>query len=166
MFISCILHSSDTSAGSAHFRDGGPIPSSHERHEDDTESSSEEHVDGRGSPALIQAEPPALSPGGRQESPIFPDSPTASTSLSPAHLGRYPRHPLADPAAQPSAQSTFSDVTPPALPPKMRKAKSPELSKDPDYSDRGDSDMDEDTCSSSQERKMSKTIKPPSQVCA
>nr|XP_023684421.1 tyrosine-protein phosphatase non-receptor type 13 isoform X2 [Paramormyrops kingsleyae] len=153
----------DTSAGLAHFRDGGQIPSSHERQEDDTESSSEEHVDGRGSPALIQAEPPALSPGGRQESPIFPDSPTASTSLSPTHLGRYLRHPLADPTAQPSAQSTFSDVTPPALPPKMRKAKSPELSKDPDYSDRGDSDMDEDTCSSSQEKKMPKTIKPPSQ---
>uniref|UniRef100_A0A8C7I001 Tyrosine-protein phosphatase non-receptor type 20 n=1 Tax=Oncorhynchus kisutch TaxID=8019 RepID=A0A8C7I001_ONCKI len=43
-------------------------------------------------------------------------------------------------------------ASPPALPPKTRKAKIPEVPKDPDYSDRGDSEMDEDTYSSSQEK--------------
>lgn len=39
---------------------------------------------------------------------------------------------------------------------KSRKVKSPESSKDLDYSDRGDSDMDEDTYSSSQEQQVLK----------
>uniref|UniRef100_A0AAZ3RJV1 Tyrosine-protein phosphatase non-receptor type 13 n=1 Tax=Oncorhynchus tshawytscha TaxID=74940 RepID=A0AAZ3RJV1_ONCTS len=43
-------------------------------------------------------------------------------------------------------------ASPPALPPKTRKAKIPEVPKDPDYSDRGDSEMDEETYSSSQEK--------------
>ncbi|KAJ7986804.1 hypothetical protein DPEC_G00332180 [Dallia pectoralis] len=54
------------------------------------------------------------------------------------------------------------EAVPPALPPKTRKAKIPELPKDPDYSDRGDSDMDEETYSSSQEKqKLKKELTPP-----
>uniref|UniRef100_A0A673Y2A9 Tyrosine-protein phosphatase non-receptor type 20 n=1 Tax=Salmo trutta TaxID=8032 RepID=A0A673Y2A9_SALTR len=53
-------------------------------------------------------------------------------------------------------------ASPPALPPKTRKAKIPEVPKDPDYSDRGDSEMDEETYSSSQEKpKFKKELTPP-----
>ncbi|XP_023136642.2 tyrosine-protein phosphatase non-receptor type 13 isoform X2 [Amphiprion ocellaris] len=44
------------------------------------------------------------------------------------------------------------DPMPPALPPKTRKAKVPEAPKVSEHSDRGDSDMDEETYSSSQEK--------------
>ncbi|XP_060791346.1 tyrosine-protein phosphatase non-receptor type 13 isoform X2 [Neoarius graeffei] len=46
--------------------------------------------------------------------------------------------------------------TPPALPPKTRKSKGPEAPKEPEISDRGDSDMDEDTHSSNQDKQASK----------
>ncbi|XP_061589675.1 LOW QUALITY PROTEIN: tyrosine-protein phosphatase non-receptor type 13 [Cololabis saira] len=48
--------------------------------------------------------------------------------------------------------SAASGPTPPALPPKTRKVKTPEVPKVTEYSDRGDSDMDEETFSSSQEK--------------
>ncbi|XP_035382781.1 tyrosine-protein phosphatase non-receptor type 13 [Electrophorus electricus] len=44
------------------------------------------------------------------------------------------------------------DPTPPALPPKTRRSREPEVTKELELSDRGDSDMDEDTCSSGQEK--------------
>lgn len=47
------------------------------------------------------------------------------------------------------------DSTPPALPPKTRKTKVPEAPKEPEISDRGDSDMDEDTHSSNQDKQKS-----------
>uniref|UniRef100_A0A3P8YXX4 Tyrosine-protein phosphatase non-receptor type 20 n=1 Tax=Esox lucius TaxID=8010 RepID=A0A3P8YXX4_ESOLU len=50
------------------------------------------------------------------------------------------------------------EAVPPALPPKTRKAKIPGFPKDPDYSDRGDSDMDEETYSSSQEKQRLKKV--------
>ncbi|XP_034152799.1 tyrosine-protein phosphatase non-receptor type 13 isoform X2 [Esox lucius] len=54
------------------------------------------------------------------------------------------------------------EAVPPALPPKTRKAKIPGFPKDPDYSDRGDSDMDEETYSSSQEKqRLKKELTPP-----
>uniref|UniRef100_A0A6Q2YTQ8 Tyrosine-protein phosphatase non-receptor type 20 n=1 Tax=Esox lucius TaxID=8010 RepID=A0A6Q2YTQ8_ESOLU len=59
-----------------------------------------------------------------------------------------------------TTSTTLSSVSPvqipPALPPKTRKAKIPGFPKDPDYSDRGDSDMDEETYSSSQEKQRLK----------
>ncbi|KAK3555981.1 hypothetical protein QTP86_032566 [Hemibagrus guttatus] len=48
-----------------------------------------------------------------------------------------------------------ADSTPPALPPKTRKSKGPEAPKEPEISDRGDSDMDEDTYSSNQDKQKS-----------
>lgn len=48
--------------------------------------------------------------------------------------------------------------TPPALPPKTRKSKGPEAPKEPEISDRGDSDMDEDTHSSNQDKQASKKV--------
>uniref|UniRef100_A0A8C7Q742 Tyrosine-protein phosphatase non-receptor type 20 n=1 Tax=Oncorhynchus mykiss TaxID=8022 RepID=A0A8C7Q742_ONCMY len=51
-----------------------------------------------------------------------------------------------------SSLRSQDSTSPPALPPKTRKAKIPEVPKDPDYSDRGDSEMDEETYSSSQEK--------------
>ncbi|KAL0965911.1 hypothetical protein UPYG_G00287730 [Umbra pygmaea] len=57
---------------------------------------------------------------------------------------------------------TTVDAVPPALPPKTRKAKMSEVPKDTDYSDRGDSDMDEETYSSSQEeQKLKMELTPP-----
>ncbi|MBN3311884.1 PTN13 phosphatase, partial [Atractosteus spatula] len=47
-----------------------------------------------------------------------------------------------------------SDAPAPALPPKTWKGRIPEIVKDQYDSDRGDSDMDEDTCSSSQEKQI------------
>ncbi|XP_058270712.1 tyrosine-protein phosphatase non-receptor type 13 isoform X5 [Hemibagrus wyckioides] len=48
-----------------------------------------------------------------------------------------------------------ADSAPPALPPKTRKSKGPEAPKEPEISDRGDSDMDEDTHSSNQDKQKS-----------
>ncbi|KAM9450564.1 tyrosine-protein phosphatase non-receptor type 13 isoform 2-T2 [Clarias gariepinus] len=48
-----------------------------------------------------------------------------------------------------------AESTPPALPPKTRKSKSPEAPREPEVSDRGDSDMDEDTHSSNQDKQKS-----------
>lgn len=47
---------------------------------------------------------------------------------------------------------------PPALPPKVRKAKVPEVPKVSEHSDWGDSDMDEETYSSSQEKLKVKKV--------
>uniref|UniRef100_A0AAQ5ZQ55 Protein tyrosine phosphatase non-receptor type 13 n=1 Tax=Amphiprion ocellaris TaxID=80972 RepID=A0AAQ5ZQ55_AMPOC len=51
------------------------------------------------------------------------------------------------------------DPMPPALPPKTRKAKVPEAPKVSEHSDRGDSDMDEETYSSSQEKMKVKKVR-------
>lgn len=52
------------------------------------------------------------------------------------------------------------DPTPPALPPKTRKAKVSEAPKVSEHSDWGDSDMDEETYSSSQEKLKVKKVHP------
>lgn len=54
------------------------------------------------------------------------------------------------------------DSAPPALPPKTRKSKGPEAPKELEISDRGDSDMDEDTHSSTQDKQ--KSIKVESEI--
>lgn len=51
-----------------------------------------------------------------------------------------------------------AESTPPALPPKTRKSKSPEAPREPEVSDRGDSDMDEDTHSSNQDKQKSMKV--------
>lgn len=51
------------------------------------------------------------------------------------------------------------EATPPALPPKTRQFKVLDAPKEQElYSDRGDSDMDEDTYSSSQEKHKTKKV--------
>uniref|UniRef100_A0A3P8NMH9 Tyrosine-protein phosphatase non-receptor type 20 n=1 Tax=Astatotilapia calliptera TaxID=8154 RepID=A0A3P8NMH9_ASTCA len=61
-------------------------------------------------------------------------------------------------SAAPTAQhpNVGPDPTPPALPPKTRKSKVLEAPKVSEHSDRGDSDMDEETYSSSQEKQKVK----------
>lgn len=57
------------------------------------------------------------------------------------------------------AASVGLDPVPPALPPKTRKAKAPEAPKVSEHSDRGDSDMDEETYSSSQDKLRVKKVR-------
>ena len=124
-----------------------PVTIAAQRTEADLDSSSEENA---GSPS---PPPPAPSvsvspPGRRQES--LNNSHTDSTSLPQAQLNGFHRSP--PPEGPPAAQPT-QDGTPPALPPKTRKAqKVQEMPKEPESSDRGDSDMDEETYSGSQEK--------------
>lgn len=77
----------------------------------------------------------------------------AATLAAVAAPVPIPHHHNPEPNADPNA-------APPALPPKTRKAKVPEVPKDPEYSDRGDSDMDEETYSSSQEKLKLKKVRP------
>lgn len=70
---------------------------------------------------------------------------------------------LATATAGPSQQRRLTpnlglDPVPPALPPKTRKAKVLEAPKVLEHSDRGDSDMDEETYSSSQEKLKVKKV--------
>ncbi|XP_031433720.1 tyrosine-protein phosphatase non-receptor type 13 isoform X3 [Clupea harengus] len=133
-----------------------PVTIAAQRTEADLDSSSEENA---GSPS---PPPPAPSvsvspPGRRQES--LNNSHTDSTSLPQAQLNGFHRSP--PPEGPPAAQPT-QDGTPPALPPKTRKAqKVQEMPKEPESSDRGDSDMDEETYSGSQEKlKLQKELSP------
>uniref|UniRef100_A0A8C9WDL8 Tyrosine-protein phosphatase non-receptor type 20 n=1 Tax=Scleropages formosus TaxID=113540 RepID=A0A8C9WDL8_SCLFO len=142
------------------------LPSTGQRQEEDFDSSSsEEHVGTPDPPSPIRT----TSPIQCQTSLSFQDSHARSISPPQAYLNGFHRPPPVEPfsttASLHTDQNMPSDVTPPALPPKMRKARTPELPKDHDSSDRGDSDMDEDTCSSSQEKQKPRVVKPPSQVC-
>uniref|UniRef100_A0A8C9VJ07 Tyrosine-protein phosphatase non-receptor type 20 n=1 Tax=Scleropages formosus TaxID=113540 RepID=A0A8C9VJ07_SCLFO len=134
-------------------RSTGFSPSTGQRQEEDFDSSSsEEHVGTPDPPSPIRT----TSPIQCQTSLSFQDSHARSISPPQAYLNGFHRPPPVEPfsttASLHTDQNMPSDVTPPALPPKMRKARTPELPKDHDSSDRGDSDMDEDTCSSSQEK--------------
>ncbi|KAG9354115.1 hypothetical protein JZ751_012239 [Albula glossodonta] len=155
----------------AHFKGRGHMTPPGKRQEVDCGSSSEEHV-GTPSPPPPNASlaPPAASPGRRQESLSSQDSRTESASLSQTLLNGFPRNTPAEgpppPLPVPSDRAITVDAAAPALPPKTRKAKIPEIPKEPDYSDRGDSDMDEDTCSSSQEMQKLKKVIPLTLDCA
>ncbi|XP_018609208.2 tyrosine-protein phosphatase non-receptor type 13 isoform X3 [Scleropages formosus] len=151
-------------SGSAQHRSTGFSPSTGQRQEEDFDSSSsEEHVGTPDPPSPIRT----TSPIQCQTSLSFQDSHARSISPPQAYLNGFHRPPPVEPfsttASLHTDQNMPSDVTPPALPPKMRKARTPELPKDHDSSDRGDSDMDEDTCSSSQEKQKPRVVKPPSQ---
>uniref|UniRef100_A0AAY4EXT1 Tyrosine-protein phosphatase non-receptor type 20 n=1 Tax=Denticeps clupeoides TaxID=299321 RepID=A0AAY4EXT1_9TELE len=86
------------------------------------------------------------------------DSKTESASLSQKQLNGFNQSLPSKPAAPVPAERTFTkDPAPPALPPKTRKAhKMPEVSKEIEISDRGDSDMDEETYSSSKDKQKLK----------
>uniref|UniRef100_A0AAY4EZ05 Tyrosine-protein phosphatase non-receptor type 20 n=1 Tax=Denticeps clupeoides TaxID=299321 RepID=A0AAY4EZ05_9TELE len=88
------------------------------------------------------------------------DSKTESASLSQKQLNGFNQSLPSKPAAPVPAERTFTkDPAPPALPPKTRKAhKMPEVSKEIEISDRGDSDMDEETYSSSKDKQKLKKV--------
>uniref|UniRef100_UPI0037E90D58 tyrosine-protein phosphatase non-receptor type 13 n=1 Tax=Semicossyphus pulcher TaxID=241346 RepID=UPI0037E90D58 len=136
-----------------------------QRREVDFDSSSEEKV-GTGSPV------PPLQNAGTPSSTSPPvhqlisfNSHDTRTS-SPSKVSKLPANGLlqclerakAAPAAAPVAQqhrpepNVGLDPLPPALPPKTRKPKVSEAPKVSEHSDWGDSDMDEETYSSSQEQ--------------
>uniref|UniRef100_A0A8C7Q3T3 Tyrosine-protein phosphatase non-receptor type 20 n=1 Tax=Oncorhynchus mykiss TaxID=8022 RepID=A0A8C7Q3T3_ONCMY len=142
---------------------------SHRQQDLDFESSIEEQEAGTGSPSPpLPTTTPSVSTVPRQSSLRSQDSSTESTNAphqTPVN-GTHPHRTLPTEAASVPVSIlhhqdrtnnialTFDPLkaSPPALPPKTRKAKIPEVPKDPDYSDRGDSEMDEETYSSSQEK--------------
>ncbi|XP_029548276.1 tyrosine-protein phosphatase non-receptor type 13 isoform X3 [Salmo trutta] len=164
------------------YKPQAPLTVSGQRQQDlDFESSIEEQEAGTGSPS-----PPlpttttssSVSTVPRQSSLRSQDSRTESTNapLQTPVNGTQPHRTLPTEAASVPVSIlhhqdrtnnialTFDPLkaSPPALPPKTRKAKIPEVPKDPDYSDRGDSEMDEETYSSSQEKpKFKKELTPP-----
>ncbi|XP_052314525.1 tyrosine-protein phosphatase non-receptor type 13 isoform X4 [Oncorhynchus keta] len=152
------------------YKPQAPLVVSGQRRQDlDFESSIEEQEAGTGSPSPpLPTTTPSVSTLPRQSSLRSQDSRTESTNAphqTPVN-GTHPHRTLPTEAASVPVSIlhhqdrtnnialTFDPlkVSPPALPPKTRKAKIPEVPKDPDYSDRGDSEMDEETYSSSQEK--------------
>uniref|UniRef100_A0A8C2J718 Protein tyrosine phosphatase non-receptor type 13 n=1 Tax=Cyprinus carpio TaxID=7962 RepID=A0A8C2J718_CYPCA len=124
------------------------------------DSSSEDHTRSPSPPPVSSKTSPPQSV--RQGSVSSQDSRTESASLLQTNLNGFQRNiPTEGPAP---AQSLATDskpsveATPPALPPKTRKSKVPDVPKELEYSDRGDSDMDEDTYSSSQEKHKTKKV--------
>lgn len=142
----------DSPSGIHHFK------SATQNQEDDVDSSSEDHTPSPSPPLISSRTSPPQSV--RQGSVSSQDSRTESAGLLQTNLNGFHRNiPTEGPVAAQSltADSKPSDeATPPALPPKTRKPKAPDVPKELDYSDRGDSDMDEDTHSSSQEKQKTK----------
>uniref|UniRef100_A0A8C2J6Y0 Tyrosine-protein phosphatase non-receptor type 20 n=1 Tax=Cyprinus carpio TaxID=7962 RepID=A0A8C2J6Y0_CYPCA len=134
----------------------------------DVDSSSEDHTRSPSPPPVSSKTSPPQSV--RQGSVSSQDSRTESASLLQTNLNGFQRNiPTEGPAP---AQSLATDskpsveATPPALPPKTRKSKVPDVPKELEYSDRGDSDMDEDTYSSSQEKHKTKKVESVSTLSA
>ncbi|XP_042634618.1 tyrosine-protein phosphatase non-receptor type 13-like isoform X2 [Cyprinus carpio] len=142
----------DSPLGTHHYK------SATQNQEVDVDSSSEDHTRSPSPPPVSSKTSPPQSV--RQGSVSSQDSRTESASLLQTNLNGFHRNiPTEGPAP---AQSLATDskpsveATPPALPPKTRKSKVPDVPKELEYSDRGDSDMDEDTYSSSQEKHKTK----------
>uniref|UniRef100_A0A671LWI9 Tyrosine-protein phosphatase non-receptor type 20 n=1 Tax=Sinocyclocheilus anshuiensis TaxID=1608454 RepID=A0A671LWI9_9TELE len=144
----------DSPSGIHHYK------SASQNQEVDVDSSSEDHTCSPSPPPVSSKTSPPQSI--RQGSVSSQDSRTESASLLQTNLNGFHRNiPTEGPAP---AQSLAADskpsveATPPALPPKTRKSKVPDVPKELEYSDRGDSDMDEDTYSSSQEKHKTKKV--------
>lgn len=142
----------DSPSGVHHYK------SAAQNQEIDVDSSSEDHTCSPSPPLISSQTSPPQSV--RQGSVSSQDSRTESAGLLQTNLNGFHRNiPTEGPVA---AQSLTADskpsieATPPALPPKTRKPKVPDVPKELEYSDRGDSDMDEDTYSSSQEKQKTK----------
>lgn len=136
---------SDSPTGIRHYRSDSATPTQEMGVDSPTEEYAASPI-----PSLTfsKASPPRSS---RPESVSSHDSRTESAG----HLqsNGLQRNPL---AAEISADSKpTAEAAPPALPPKTRKLKVP---KEQENSDRGDSDMDEDTYSSSLEKQMTKKV--------
>uniref|UniRef100_A0A8C1RRK1 Tyrosine-protein phosphatase non-receptor type 20 n=1 Tax=Cyprinus carpio TaxID=7962 RepID=A0A8C1RRK1_CYPCA len=152
----------DSPLGTHHYK------SATQNQEVDVDSSSEDHTCSPSPPPVSSKTSPPQSV--RQGSVSSQDSRTESASLLQTNLNGFHRNiPTEGPAP---AQSLATDskpsveATPPALPPKTRKSKVPDVPKELEYSDRGDSDMDEDTCSSSQEKHKTKKVESVSTLSA
>ncbi|XP_048022875.1 tyrosine-protein phosphatase non-receptor type 13 isoform X3 [Megalobrama amblycephala] len=132
--------------------------SASQNQEVDVDSSSEDHTCSPSPPLISSKTSPPQSV--RQGSISSQDSRTESGSLQQTNLNGFHRNISTDGpvAAQslPADSKPSVEATPPALPPKTRKPKVPDVPKELEYSDRGDSDMDEDTYSSSQEKQKTK----------
>ncbi|XP_057215875.1 tyrosine-protein phosphatase non-receptor type 13 isoform X2 [Triplophysa rosa] len=137
----------DSPTGIQHYRLDSATPKQEMR----VDSPTEEHA---ASLTFSKASPP------RPESSSSHDSRTESAG----HLqsNGFHRNLLTEEISADSKPT--ADAAPPALPPKTRKPKVPDVPKELEYSDRGDSDMDEDTYSSSLEKQMTKKGVSPNNV--
>ncbi|XP_058847124.1 tyrosine-protein phosphatase non-receptor type 13-like isoform X2 [Acipenser ruthenus] len=158
----------EPSSATSHHKTRGHARSPGKRQEHEEESSSEEHTRLQGHQRATSGASSAVSLSRRKGSVSSQDSRTESASLSQSHSNGFNRNQVAD-GSMPPPPPYHSERTVPAemlLPSgsKSRKVRSPESSKDLDYSDRGDSDMDEDTYSSSQEQPVLKEISPASTI--
>ncbi|XP_028273173.1 tyrosine-protein phosphatase non-receptor type 13 isoform X3 [Parambassis ranga] len=152
----------DSPSGFAPFQARSSLKSlnSAQRRELDFDTSSEERAaTGSPSPPLRSAASPSStsSPVHQHASLSSQDSRTSSiakTSQPPANGVQQGLERAAASTAQHHGPkpNVGLDPTPPALPPKTRKAKASEAPKVSEHSDWGDSDMDEETYSSSQEK--------------
>lgn len=132
-----------------------------QRQELDFDTSSEEHA-GTRSPSPPQQsagiQSSNSSPAQQHTALSSQDSKTsimAKTNQAPGGVQQYLERSAAPTAQHPNVGP---DPTPPALPPKTRKSKVLEAPKVSEHSDRGDSDMDEETYSSSQEKQKVKKV--------
>ncbi|XP_015195598.2 tyrosine-protein phosphatase non-receptor type 13 isoform X2 [Lepisosteus oculatus] len=139
-----------------------------QRQKQDDESSSEEHNRAPSCSRPASGGSATVSLSRQNGSMSSQDSRTESASLSQTIINGFHKKQVPDGAAPlPSCHpenAVTSDTPAPALPPKSWKGRIPEIVKDQYDSDRGDSDMDEDTCSSSQEKQMSKGLSPSSSM--
>uniref|UniRef100_A0A671RBF6 Tyrosine-protein phosphatase non-receptor type 13-like n=1 Tax=Sinocyclocheilus anshuiensis TaxID=1608454 RepID=A0A671RBF6_9TELE len=139
----------DSPSGIHHYK------SATQNQEVDVDSSSEDHTCSPSPPpaASSKTSPPQSI---RKGSVSSQGSRTESAGLLQINLNGFHRNVPTEGSAPVQSMPTDSkpsvEATPPALPPKTRKSKVPDIPKELEYSDRGDSDMDEDTYSSSQEK--------------
>ncbi|XP_040093216.1 tyrosine-protein phosphatase non-receptor type 13 isoform X7 [Oryx dammah] len=132
--------------------------------QDSTVNSSEDHCWPRGTPRHISENSFGLSGGLREGSLSSQDSRTESASLSQSQVNGFFASHAADRSWQdsqhgspsPSVISKATEKKWTSTDSNRSKAKSTGISDAPDYSDRGDSDMDEATYSSSQDHHIPK----------
>ncbi|XP_075140709.1 tyrosine-protein phosphatase non-receptor type 13 isoform X2 [Leptodactylus fuscus] len=128
--------------------------------DNEAESSSDERKRFPGNTRLVSGSSSGISAGKREGSLSSQDSRTESASLSNSHISGLMRNlskdqttPLSSSVKNsPSGSSKASDKKKPQSDIHKGKGKSPGLTDSTDYSDRGDSDMDEATYSNSQEQ--------------
>ncbi|XP_043304240.1 tyrosine-protein phosphatase non-receptor type 13 isoform X6 [Cervus canadensis] len=132
--------------------------------QDNTADSSEDHCWPRGSPGHIPESSCGLSGGLREGSLSSQDSRTESASLSQSQVNGFFASHAGDRSWQdsqrgspsPSVISKATEKKWTSTDSNRSKAKNTGISDAPDYSDRGDSDMDEATYSSSQDHHIPK----------
>uniref|UniRef100_A0A3B3D4Y9 Protein tyrosine phosphatase non-receptor type 13 n=1 Tax=Oryzias melastigma TaxID=30732 RepID=A0A3B3D4Y9_ORYME len=129
----------------------------------DFDTSSEEHPGARSPPLLSTAKHASPSSSAHLHASLSSQDSWKNSALK---ISQPPPNGVQQFLERTSVASAFpavpqhrgTDPTPPALPPKMRKMKVPEAPKPTENSDWGDSDMDEETYSSSQEKVKVKKV--------